>query len=55
MIKKLLIASALVLGLIYGSGSDIGSVKRSITNASSDNARGFSGGDDSDWGAGSGY
>lgn len=55
VIKKLLLASALVLGLIYGSGSDLGAVKRSITGISNDNARGLASGGGADWGTGSGY
>lgn len=55
MFKKLLIASALVLGLIYGSGSDLGAVKRSITGVTNDNARGVTAGSSEGWSTGSGY
>ncbi|QYJ07057.1 hypothetical protein [Qipengyuania flava] len=55
MFKKLLIASALVLGLIYGSGSDLGAVKRSITGVTNDNARGVTAGSNEGWSTGSGY
>ncbi len=55
MFKKLLIATILVLGLIYGSGSDLGTVKRQITSAANDNARGYTNGDNGGWGDESGY
>jgi hypothetical protein len=55
MFKKLLFATALVLGLIYGSGSDLTSVKRSILNVTNDNARGLTGASNDGWGPGSGY
>jgi len=55
MFKKLLIATAIVLGLIYGSGSDLGSVKRQITSVANDNARGYTNGDNAGWGDSSGY
>lgn len=55
MVKKILLACAIVLGIIYGSGSDLASVKRSILGASNDNARGFTGGSNDGWGEDSGY
>lgn len=55
MLKKLLLGVAVVLGIIYGSGSDLASVKRSILGASNDNARGFTAGSNDGWGEDSGY
>ncbi|MEZ5681391.1 MAG: hypothetical protein R3E14_08835 [Erythrobacter sp.] len=55
MFKKLLLATAIVLGLIYGSGSDLTSVKRSITGAANESARSFTAGDNNGWGSNSGY
>jgi hypothetical protein len=55
MFKKLLLATAIVLGLIYGSGSDLASVKRSITGAANENARSFTNGSNDGWGSDSGY
>ena len=55
MIKKLLLATMVVLGLVYGSGEDLSLVKRMVTSASNENARGFTGSSHDGWGAGSGY
>ena len=55
MFKKLLIATAVVLGLIYGSGHDIASVKRMVRGAANENARSFTNGSNDGWGAESGY
>lgn len=55
MLKKILIAAMVVFGLVYGSGSDFASIKRSILGAASENARGMIGATADDWGAGSGY
>lgn len=55
MFKKLLIVTAVVLGLIYGSGSDLSSLKHSITGTSNENARGLTGNSSNGWGERSGY
>ncbi|MDG5748358.1 hypothetical protein P8Q88_09195 [Qipengyuania sp. XHP0207] len=55
MIKKLLLATAVVIGLVYGSGSDLSSVKRSIKSATNENARTVTAGSHDGWGADSGY
>jgi hypothetical protein len=55
MIKKLLLATMVVLGLVYGSGENLSSVKRMVTSASNENARGLTGNSHDGWGAGSGY
>lgn len=55
MLKKFLVLVAVALGLIYGSGSDLASIKRSILSASDENARGMTGGSDNDWGKGTHY
>ncbi|QZD86744.1 hypothetical protein [Qipengyuania psychrotolerans] len=55
MIKKLILFAAIGIGLLYGSGSDLGSIKRQITSASNDNARSITQGDDKGWGNKSGY
>ncbi|WP_374406734.1 hypothetical protein [Pelagerythrobacter sp.] len=55
MLKKLLFVAAAVIGLIYGSGSDLASVKRAMLGAANDNARGFTPADDGGWGSGSTY
>ena len=55
MIKKLLLATMVVLGLVYGSGEDLSSVKRMVASASNENARGVTGNSHDGWGAGSGY
>ncbi|WP_282099667.1 hypothetical protein [Qipengyuania qiaonensis] len=43
------------MGLIYGSGSDLASVKRSILGVANENARNLTGGGNDGWGPGSGY
>ena len=53
--KKLILFAAIGIGLLYGSGSDLGSIKRQITSASNDNARSITQGDDKGWGNKSGY
>ena len=55
MFKKLLIGAAIVVGLIYGSGNDIGTLKHQITSSSNEGARGLTAGDNHDWGEDSGY
>lgn len=55
MIKKLLLATAIVIGLIYGTGNDFGTIKRQITGAMNDNARGATASDSRGWGNGSGF
>ena len=55
MVKKLILCAAIALGLLYGSGSNLGAVKRAITGAANDNARSVTQSESSDWGTGSGY
>ncbi|MBX7458431.1 hypothetical protein K3152_09255 [Qipengyuania sp. 1NDH17] len=55
MFKKLLLGTAIVVGLIYGSGNDFGTIKRQITSTSNEGARGFTAGGNHDWGDESGY
>jgi hypothetical protein len=55
MVKKLLLASMIVLGLIYGSGSDLASVKSSILGAADGQARGVSASPNRGWGDDSGF
>jgi len=55
MFKKLLIGTAIVVGLIYGSGNDFSSLKQQITSSSKENARGLTAGDNKGWGSDSGY
>ncbi len=55
MFKKILLGAAIVVGLIYGSGNDFGSIKQQITSTSNEGARGFTAGDDKGWGEESGY
>lgn len=55
MIKKFLLVCAIVLGAIYGSGSDLGSIKRSITGAANDQARGMTANSNDGWSDASGY
>ncbi|MCA0909829.1 hypothetical protein [Qipengyuania gaetbuli] len=55
MLKKLLLCAAIALGLLYGSGSNLGAVKRQITSAANDNARAVTQGSNGNWGNESGY
>ena len=55
MIKKLLLGGAIMLGLIYGSGSNLGAVKRQITGTANDNARSVTQNDNGGWSNSSGY
>ena len=55
MVKKLLLGAAIVVGLVYGSGNDFGSIKHQITRSSNEGARGFTASGNSDWGEDSGY
>jgi hypothetical protein len=55
MFKKLLLASLIVLGLVFGSGHDFASLKRTITGMSNDNARSMTSNSNDGWGANSGY
>ena len=55
MFKKLLLCAIIVVGLIYGTGNDFGSLKQQITSSSNEGARGFTAGDNKDWGDSSGY
>jgi hypothetical protein len=55
MVRKLLLASAIVIGLIYGTGHDFASLKRSILSASNGNARSMTANDGGGWGPDSGY
>lgn len=55
MVKKLLLLTVIVLGLVYGSGHDFASLKRTINGMSNDNARGATAGNNGGWGADSGY
>ncbi len=50
MLKKLILATAVVIGLIYGSGGDIASLKRAIAGAASENGRAYAGEDSGGWG-----
>ncbi|WP_171033115.1 hypothetical protein [Qipengyuania marisflavi] len=50
MFKKILLAAVVVIGLVYASGNDLGSIKRKVTNLSSENARSFTGGSNDNWG-----
>lgn len=55
MFKKLIIGAAIIVGIVYGSGSDFSEIKRSIVSTSHQNARDLSGASSNDWGPGSGY
>ncbi|MBX7492013.1 hypothetical protein K3163_02180 [Qipengyuania sp. 1NDW9] len=55
MFKKLLLGAAIVVGLIYGSGNDFGTIKRHILSAANENARSVTHGDHNGWGDTSGY
>jgi len=55
MFKKFLFAAIIVLGLVYGSGYDFASLKRSINGFANDNARSITNNSDDDWGTDSGY
>ena len=55
MIKKFLLCAAIALGILYGSGSNLGAVKRAITGTANDSARSVTNSDTGNWGTGSGY
>ena len=55
MFKKLLLFAVIVLGLIYGSGSDLATIKRQVTGAAHDNARNMTANDNGGWADTSGY
>ncbi|MFA6220593.1 MAG: hypothetical protein WC692_12575 [Erythrobacter sp.] len=55
MFKKLLLAGLIVLGLVYGSGYDFASLKRTINGAANDNARSVTNSSNDGWGPNSGY
>ena len=55
MLKKFLIVAAAGIGLIYGSGSDLASVKRAMLGAADENARGLTTPEDGGWGDGTSY
>ncbi|QZD88627.1 hypothetical protein K3148_07010 [Qipengyuania aurantiaca] len=55
MIKKLLLGSLVVVGVIYGAGHDFSSLKRQINSASNENARHITVRDHKGWGDQSGY
>ena len=55
MLKKILVAAVVVVGLIYGSGHDFASVKRALLGLAADNARDMTGAADDGWGSGSSY
>jgi hypothetical protein len=55
MFKKFLFAAIVVLGLVYGSGYDFASLKRSINGFANDNARSVTNNSNDGWGADSGY
>ena len=55
MLKKLLLVTAIGLGLLYGTGNDLGTVKHHLTGTVKDNARNTTAGDSQGWGTDSGY
>jgi hypothetical protein len=55
MLKKFLIVAVVGIGIIYGSGSDLASIKRTVLYAADENARGFTAPEDGGWGDDTGY
>ena len=55
MLKKILVAAVVGVGLIYGSGHDFASIKQAMLGLASENARDMTGAADDGWGPGNGY
>ena len=55
MLKKFLVVAVAGIGLIYGSGSDLASVKRALLGAADENARGLTASEDGGWGDDTAY
>lgn len=55
MLKKLLLVTAIAIGLLYGSGNDLDTLKQHIKGSANDNARTLTAGDNGGWSPDSGY